>query len=212
MGMSSFSAYARETHVFNSTDELCDYFTSDGNVFSPYDCKIDIYERKNYCDIIVYGLKSVDDIVDIFYKSGEYGYHFASYPELHSGICMQFGGKESLEYNGKPIHYGYFFVNNTLTDFTGKEMTLLDAAKVYSFDVAPYVCSNIIPGDTDLDGTITPADASIALSAYAMLSTEKSEKKPVFNSTIFDYNNDGVIAPDDSSAILQKYAELSTTL
>ena len=171
MGMSSFSAYARETLSFNSADELCDYLTSDGNVFSAYDCKIDVYERENSCDMIIYGLKSVDDIVDIFYKSGEYGYHFASYPELHSGICLQLGSSKALEYNGKEINYCYCFVDNTLTDCLYNDETLLDAAQVYDFDVAPYVCTNIIPGDTDFDGTITPADASTVLSAYAELST-----------------------------------------
>ncbi len=207
MGMSSFSAYARETLSFNSADELCDYLTSDGNVFSAYDCKIDVYERENSCDMIIYGLKSVDDIFKIFGGSGEYGYHFASYPEFHSGICMQFGGGESLEYNGKEINYCYFFVDNTLTDCLYNDETLLDAAQVYDFDVAPYVCTNIIPGDTDFDGTITPADASTVLSAYAELSTGE---KLVLNSTIFDYNNDSEVDPSDASAILTKYAELST--
>lgn len=212
MGMSSFSAYAEsETLVFNSTDELCNYLTADGNVFSAYDCKIDVYERENYCDMIVYGLKSVDDIFDIFYGSGEYGYHFASYPELHGGICMQFGSSnESLEYNGKKISYCYFFVDNTLTDCIYNDMTLLEASKYYIFDVAPYIYPEIIAGDTDGDGTITPADASTVLSAYSMLSTLSTGEELVLNSTIFDYNNDGQITPLDASMVLSEYATLAT--
>lgn len=208
MGMSSFSAYARETLSFNSADELCDYLTSDGNAFSAYDCKIDVYERENSCDMIIYGLKSVYDISKICSGLLEYNYHLASYPERHSGMCMQFGGGGGLlECNGKEINYCYFFVDNTLTDFLYNDETLLDAAKSYPFDVAPYVCTNIIPGDTDFDETITPADASNVLSAYAELSTGE---KLVLNSTIFDYNNDSEVDPSDASAILAKYAELST--
>lgn len=222
-GMCSFPAYTnaadeKTKYTCSTPEELLDILVSEdeelteGEAFYPENYKIDVIDRgNNRYDIVIYGLESVEEISKIEKKSRENGCMWAGYPEMHSGIRRQFGSLNvNFEFNETPSVF--FFVNNTLTDFTGKEMTLLDAAKVYSFDVAPYVCSNIIPGDTDLDGTITPADASIALSAYAMLSTEKSEKKPVFNSTIFDYNNDGVIAPDDSSAILQKYAELSTTL
>ena len=216
-GMCLFPVYAnaadeRPIYTYNTPEELLEILVSedeeltDGEAFYPDNYKIDAVGRGERCDIIIYGLKSVDEIYEVTLKTHENGCVFAGYPEWHSGVCLMFGSKNFGFESGK-LPYVYFFVDNTLTDFLYNDETLLDAAKSYPFDVAPYVCTNIIPGDTDFDGTITPADASTVLSAYAELSTGE---KLVLNSTIFDYNNDSLVDPSDASAILAKYAEIST--
>ena len=217
-GMCSSPVYAnaadeRPTYIYNTPEELLDILVSedeeltDGEAFYPENYKIDVINRgNNRYDIVIYGLKSVNEISEIEEKSRRNGCLWAGYPEKHSGVRRQFGSVNvKFEFNESPSVF--FFVKDTLTDFMGNKLTLLDAAQVYDFDVAPYVCTNIIPGDTDFDGTITPADASTVLSAYAELSTGE---KLVLNSTIFDYNNDSEVDPSDASAILAKYAEIST--
>ncbi len=216
-GMCSSPVYAnaadeRPTYIYNTPEELLEILVSkdeeltDGEAFYPDNYKIDAVDRGNRCDIIIYGLKNVKQISEIYTKWQENGCMFAGYPEIHSGVSVMFGSKNFGFESGKTPDI-YFFVTDTLTDGCYNDMTLLDAAKEYGFDVAPYVCTNIIPGDTDFDGTITPADASTVLSAYAELSTGE---KLVLNSTIFDYNNDSEVDPSDASAILAKYAEIST--
>lgn len=101
-----------------------------------------------------------------------------------------------------------FFVDNTLTDWLNNDISPLEAAKSYGFDVIPYVYPDLISGDADCDGAITASDASEVLSAYSLLSTGKDL---ILNPTIFDYNNDGVVNADDASRILAEYAELSTS-
>lgn len=221
-GMCSFPVYAnaadeKPKYTCSTPEELLDILVSedeeltDGEAFYPENYKIDVINRgNNSYDIVIYGLKSINEISEIEEKSRRNGCLWAGYPEKHSGVRRQFGSVNvKFEFNESPSVF--FFVKDTLTDFMGNKRTLLDAAQVYDFDVAPYVCTNIIPGDTDFDGTITPADASTVLSAYSMLSTLATGKELIFNSTIFDYNNDGQITPIDASMVLSEYAALATT-
>lgn len=218
-GMCSFPVYSnaadeRPIYTYNTPEELLDILVSedeeltDGEAFYPDNYKIDALRRGEKCDIIIYGLKSVDEIYEVTRKTQENGCMFAGYPEWHSGVMLMFGSYNFGFESGKTPDV-FFFVDNTLTDWTFNDETLLNAAD-YGFDVAPYVCTDIIPGDTDFDQTITPADASNVLSAYSMLSTLSTGKDLIFNPTIFDYNNDGVIDPIDASMVLSEYAALST--
>lgn len=219
-GMCSSPVYAnaadeRPTYIYNTPEELLDIVVSedeeltDGEIFYPKNYKIDALDRGERCDIIIYGLKSTDEIREIETKSRENGCVWAGIPERYSGVTRQGGSTNFRIEPGDYLNVYYFIADTPNYDGYGNK-TLLDAAILFSFDVAPYVYSKLTPGDADCDGAISPTDASMILSAYAMLSTAKDGRKPIFNSTIFDYDNDGVITPSDASATLTKYAELST--
>lgn len=222
LGTVSVTSYAddsdlmhRETITLNTFEEVRDFFISedaelsDGKLFYPDDYKIEIREGKESCTIIIYGLKDVQDISDIVHKALKNGHSLSSYPEYHSGISMGYHNSDyMLRYNDISKFNILFFVDNTLTDWLNNDISPLEAAKNYSFDVIPYVYPNLISGDADCDGAITAADASQVLSAYSLLSTGKN---PILNSTIFDYDNSGAVDADDASQILAEYARLSTT-
>lgn len=81
------------------------------------------------------------------------------------------------------------------------------------------VTTNVVPpvsrrvGDTSGDGEISPLDASMALVAYAVLSTGGTYEMCGItdeNFYIYDVDNNGEISPMDSSLILSFYAYLST--
>ncbi len=220
IGMCSLPAYAeveyptRETLTLTTSEELRDYFISedaelsDGKVFYPDDYNIEFIEGKKSCTIIIYGLKDVQEIYDIVSEAAMNSHNLSSYPEYHSGISMGYSNDyHILRYNDISRFTILFFVDNTLTDWLQNDISLLEAASQYNFDVAPYIYPEIIAGDTDGDGMVTANDASEVLSAYSMLSTGE---ELILNSTIFDYNNDGAVNADDAAKILEYYAVAST--
>lgn len=221
MGIYSLPAYAeseyptKETVTVNTFDELRDHFISsdaelsDGKVFYPDDYKIDFIEGKESVTIIVYGLESVSDISDIKSEAKINGNNLSSIPEYHSGMDAGYSNDYYVfRYNDISRFTVLFFVNNTLTDWLQNDISPLEAASRYNFDVIPYVYPELISGDADCDGMITASDASTVLSAYSTLSTGK---ELILNSTIFDYNNDGIVNAGDASDILTRYSEISTT-
>lgn len=66
-------------------------------------------------------------------------------------------------------------------------------------------------GDVNLDGSITPTDAALALSAYADSQTTGSHGLAEIPALAADVNLDGNITPTDAASILSYYAYLSTT-
>ncbi len=66
-------------------------------------------------------------------------------------------------------------------------------------------------GDVNLDGSITPTDAALALSAYADSQTTGSHGLAEIPALAADVNLDGNITPTDAASILSYYAYISTT-
>lgn len=228
-GICSLSAYAEETSgnslSANSTPkEILDALISedaefsDGGLIYTDKYKIDVIPDSSdeyyIATLVVYGFEDASqmkyDPPALNFKD----YNWMNNPtEFHSGFRWYAVGRTensklgANDESAKQVRILYF-ANNSVRDSTQQELGLIEGSMYYGFDVAPYIYTNIISGDTDGDGAITAADASEVLSAYSMQSTGKNL---ILNPTIFDYNSDGVVNADDASRILAKYAELSTS-
>ena len=65
-----------------------------------------------------------------------------------------------------------------------------------------------MPGDIDMNGTVDPADASLALTAYARVLTGKDIGLTNVQQLAGDVNRDGVIDAEDASKILTYYSNI----
>jgi hypothetical protein len=74
----------------------------------------------------------------------------------------------------------------------------------YTFSSIPadFEVRLFAPGDVNMDGNITPADATGAFSLY--LTKDWEDMTPVERSTA-DFNQDGTVTPADATAIFQHY-------
>lgn len=222
VGMCSFPAYAEKNDksLTYTAEEFLDVLISKDENFSDSGLiytdryKVDLIQYSPDSDtvatLIVYGF---EDANDMKYNPPAENYTDFTWicnpTEFHSGF-RYFATAQTdtagIE-KGKTVRIMYF-ANNSVRNSSQTELGLIKGSQYYGFDVAPYIYSEIIAGDTDGDGNVTATDASTVLSAYSMLSTGE---ELILNSTIFDYNSDGIVNANDAAAILTKYSELSTT-
>lgn len=219
-GICAIPAYAESDPVTLSrtytAEEFYDAFISenedfsDGGVIYPKGGKVAVQMHDSSdlsATVIIYGFETPDDIKYAKIDLGDYGYTETpdGYYSGMYGFLYALNDTELLDKQQK-VKIVYFS-NNVITDFQRRPLDLLETYEYYGFDIAPYVYTSLTPGDADCDGAITASDASLVLSAYAVLSTGHNIE---LNQTIFDYNNDGLIDSSDASAILVEYAEVST--
>lgn len=76
--------------------------------------------------------------------------------------------------------------------------------------IPDFDSSSVILPDIDGDGSITPRDASMILSAYSNLATGKESGLTPEQERAADANMDGLIMPLDASLVLSFYSELAT--
>lgn len=223
MGMFLLPAYAEENDKSSTytAEEFLDTLISkdenlsDGGLIYTNRYKVDLIQYAPDSDydiatLIVYGF---EDANDMKYNPPIENYTdfiwMCNPTEFHSGFRYYATAQTDTAVieKGKSVRILYF-ADNSVRNSSQTELGLIKGSQYYGFDVAPYIYSEIIAGDTDGDGNVTATDASTVLSAYSMLSTGK---ELILNSTIFDYNSDGVVNANDATAILKKYSELSTT-
>lgn len=163
------------------------------------------YGRTDF--LIVYGLKNEEEGWQLINEMAERGFGGPGSPEFYSGWTTSFN-RSAFNVSQEDGHnfIVLFFLENELPGFMEK-IDLLEASKCYGFDIAPYIYSEITPGDLDGDENITAADGSVVLSAYTELSTGADLE---LNQTAFDYNSDGAVDAADSSDILDSYVNNMT--
>lgn len=121
-----------------------------------------------------------------------------------------------------PFHIPIRVVEQQTTETTTTTTTTSTTTTTTTTSEPPAtttVTTNVVPpvsrrvGDTSGDGEISPLDSSIALTAYAVLSTGGTyEMCGITNENfyIYDVDNNGEISPMDASLILSYYAYLAT--
>lgn len=77
-------------------------------------------------------------------------------------------------------------------------------------NIPDFEPSDVILPDINGDGSITPADASMILSAYSKLATGEESGLTPDQERAADANMDGLIMPIDASLVLRFYSELAT--
>ncbi|MBO5163803.1 MAG: hypothetical protein J6B75_05080 [Ruminococcus sp.] len=185
---------------------------SDGGFVYRGDLKFDAVPDGNGFDLVVYGIKQEYYTRNVG-VSGEclkfdvQNYIVGSTPEFYSGCFMTVKSGETAAHSD--LSFGMVcYVEDVLPGFPEPAQDIIEASLYKDIDIAPYIYSEITPGDVDNDGTISASDASLVLRAYGYSSTGKTI---TLNNDMCDYNGDGVIDAADASAILAKYAELSTS-
>ena len=70
---------------------------------------------------------------------------------------------------------------------------------------------DILVGDVNNDGKVTPTDASAVLKEYAAAATDNPTAFDAYMKKAGDSNGDGRLTPVDASKILAVYANNATT-
>ena len=188
-------------------EELLNKYTRDneGNSLCDDNVKFDVVlnagadNKTDY--LVVYGLKSRDDISKV--KAQLNKKHFWENPimELYSGVELY----DIAVSQGNAIRPVIFVEDETLG--WAAPMSVKDYSEIIGFDVSRYV---IYLGDSNGDGKINAVDASEVLVKYAEIQTSKAASLTSEETEKLDVNKDGTVSALDASAMLSYYAYSST--
>ncbi len=151
--------------------------------------------------LVVYGLKSKDDISKV--KSQLDKKHFWENPtmELYSGVSLY----DIAKSQGNRITPVIFVEDEALG--WAFPVSVKEYSEQVGFDVSPYIISL---GDGNGDFRINAADASDVLSKYTQAQTTGSAGLSTAEIKKLDVDGDGTISALDASAILSYYAYTAT--
>lgn len=151
--------------------------------------------------LVVYGLKSKDDISKV--KSQLDRKHFWENPtmELYSGVSLY----DIAKSQGNRITPVIFVEDEALG--WAFPVSVKEYSEQVGFDVSPYIISL---GDGNGDFRINAADASDVLSKYTQAQTTGSAGLSTAEIKKLDVDGDGTISALDASAILSYYAYTAT--
>ena len=151
--------------------------------------------------LVVYGLKSKDDISKV--KSQLDRKHFWENPtmELYSGVSLY----DIAKSQGNRITPVIFVEDEALG--WAFPVSVKEYSEQVGFDVSPYIISL---GDGNGDYKIDAVDASEALSLYSKVQTENGGAYTAEQLKYLDVDKDGAVNALDASAILSYYAFTAT--
>ncbi|WP_028514605.1 dockerin type I domain-containing protein [Ruminococcus flavefaciens] len=151
--------------------------------------------------LVVYGLKSKDDISKV--KSQLDRKHFWENPtmELYSGVSLY----DIAKSQGNRITPVIFVEDEALG--WAFPVSVKEYSEQVGFDVSPYIISL---GDGNGDYKIDAVDASEALSLYSKVQTENGGAYTAEQLKHLDVDKDGAVNALDASAILSYYAFTAT--
>ena len=151
--------------------------------------------------LVVYGLKSKDDISKV--KSQLDRKHFWENPtmELYSGVSLY----DIAKSQGNRITPVIFVEDEALG--WAFPVSVKEYSEQVGFDVSPYIISL---GDGNGDYKIDALDASEALSLYSKVQTDNGGAYTAEQLKHLDVDKDGAVNALDASAILSYYAFTAT--
>lgn len=151
--------------------------------------------------LVVYGLKSKDDISKV--KSQLDRKHFWGNPtmELYSGVSLY----DIAKSQGNRITPVIFVEDEALG--WAFPVSVKEYSEQVGFDVSPYIISL---GDGNGDYKIDAVDASEALSLYSKVQTDNGGAYTAEQLKHLDIDKDGAVNALDASAILSYYAFTAT--
>ncbi|WP_303824828.1 dockerin type I domain-containing protein [Ruminococcus flavefaciens] len=151
--------------------------------------------------LVVYGLKSKDDISKV--KSQLDRKHFWENPtmELYSGVSLY----DIAKSQGNRITPVIFVEDEALG--WAFPVSIKEYSEQVGFDVSPYIISL---GDGNGDYKIDALDASEALSLYSAIQTNKNNNYSAEQLRHLDVDNDGAVNALDASNLLSYYSFIAT--
>ncbi len=95
-------------------------------------------------------------------------------------------------------------------DLTSRSEEAIEGGKMVVTEITFYIAETFVKGDVDEDGNINALDASMVLTEYAAIATQKPSTLTDNQKKAADVNEDGVIDALDASLILTYYSDLAT--
>ena len=152
--------------------------------------------------LIVYGLKSEDEVSNVKKQLDRKSFWENPIMELYSGVELC---RPEVSYNGRSL-IAVIFVEDELPGWSTKVSVSEFSARL-GFDAAPYIVSL---GDCNGDYRINALDASEALCAYSRVQTDNESAYTADELKHLDTDKNGTVDAVDASSILAYYAFTST--
>ena len=158
-------------------------------------------------------------MTDAQFKSGEVAFLLNNSLSVGAISFYQKIGTDNtpvLNSTNGTVYYGYKDCSSTVKSYSNTALSDTIVPHTYVNGVCT-VCGKsekeptVALGDIDNNGTINAADASMALTEYAAVSTGQTSSLSDDARTAADVNKDKVINAGDASLILTYYAKLSLT-